>query len=171
MLRNNVRSRALGSELVAKGAGTIDLEPCLTHTSAVEPALAPVANALWQQRFVLVVTIQCNLCNEPWIKYSISIVADKGLKKPLYTSARLKKGEVLYVETHSCRLLTQVHEETDKFHSHHPHSSNGEKQDCDNVLFDVFRWSRCKKPQPQKVMQSVGIPLEHVEVLHFNFFP
>jgi len=37
------------------------------------------------------------------IKYSISIVADKGLKKPLFTSARLKKGEVLYLETHSCR--------------------------------------------------------------------
>ena len=39
------------------------------------------------------------------IKYSISIVADKGLKKPLYTSARLKKGEVLYLETHSCRYV------------------------------------------------------------------
>ncbi|XP_010999706.1 PREDICTED: extradiol ring-cleavage dioxygenase-like isoform X3 [Populus euphratica] len=75
--------------LYQKGAGTIDLEPCLTHTSAVEPALAPVAveqtmitcaaasNALWQQRFVHVVTIQCNLCNEPWIKYSIIIVADR----------------------------------------------------------------------------------------------
>ncbi|KAJ6854439.1 hypothetical protein NC651_039374 [Populus alba x Populus x berolinensis] len=62
---------------------------------------------------------------------------------------------------------SQVHEETDKFHSHHPHSSNGEKHDCDNVLIDVFRWSRCKKPLPQMVMQSVGIPLplEHVEVL------
>ena len=63
---------------------------------------------------------------------------------------------------------SQVHEETDKFHSHHPHSSNGEKHDCDNVLIDVFRWSRCKKPLPQMVMQSVGIPLplEHVEVLY-----
>ena len=39
------------------------------------------------------------------IKYSISIVADKGLKKHLYTSARLKKGEVLYLETHSCRYV------------------------------------------------------------------
>ncbi|XP_061944393.1 transmembrane emp24 domain-containing protein p24delta9-like isoform X3 [Populus nigra] len=28
---------------VDKGGGTIDLEPCLTHTSAVEPTLAPVA--------------------------------------------------------------------------------------------------------------------------------
>jgi hypothetical protein len=34
------------------------------------------------------------------LKYSISIVADKGLKKSLYTSARLKKGEVIYLETH-----------------------------------------------------------------------
>jgi hypothetical protein len=31
------------SFLFQKGAGTIDLEPCLTHKSAVEPALAPVA--------------------------------------------------------------------------------------------------------------------------------
>ncbi|XP_022717557.1 zinc finger CCCH domain-containing protein 13-like isoform X2 [Durio zibethinus] len=156
-LRNNVRSRAWGAGIgcsyrvercciVKKGGGTIDLEPCLTHSSTVEPTLAPVAvertmttraaasNALRQQRFVREVTIQYNLCNEPWIKYSISIVADKGLKKPLYTSARLKKGEVLYLETHSCR------------------------------------WSRCKKPLPQKVMRSIGIPLplEHVEVLEEN---
>jgi hypothetical protein len=34
------------------------------------------------------------------LKYSINIVADKGLKKSLYTSARLKKGEVIYLETH-----------------------------------------------------------------------
>ena len=26
-----------------KGGGTIDLEPCLTHTSTIEPTLAPVA--------------------------------------------------------------------------------------------------------------------------------
>lgn len=39
------------------------------------------------------------------IKYSISIVADKGLKKPQYTSARLKKGEVLYLETHTTRYF------------------------------------------------------------------
>ncbi|KAJ6707651.1 hypothetical protein OIU85_027966 [Salix viminalis] len=207
MLRNNVRSRAWGAGIgcsyrvercciVKKGGGTIDLEPCLTHTSAVEPTLAPVvvertmttraaaSNALRQQRFVREVTIQYNLCNEPWIKYSISIVADKGLKKPLYTSARLKKGEVLYLETHSCRYelcftgekmvkatqASQVHEETEKSHNHHPHSSNGEKNDSDNVLIDVFRWSRCKKPLPQKVMRSVGIPLplEHVEVLEEN---
>ncbi|KAL4311995.1 hypothetical protein GQ457_01G007820 [Hibiscus cannabinus] len=207
-LRNNVRSRAWGAGIscsyrvercciVKKGGGTIDLEPCLTHSSTVEPTLAPVAvertittraaasNALRQQRFVREVTIQYNLCNEPWIKYSISIVADKGLKKPLYTSARLKKGEVLYLETHSCRYelcftgekmvkaatASQAHEaDTEKSQNHHSHSSNGEKNDSDNVLVDVFRWSRCKKPLPQKVMRSIGIPLplEHVEVLVEN---
>ncbi|CAL5324106.1 unnamed protein product [Camellia sinensis] len=210
-LRNNVRSRAWGAAIgcsyrvercciVKKGGGTIDLEPCLTHTSTVEPTLAPVAvertmttraaasNALRQQRFVREVTIQYNLCNEPWIKYSISIVADKGLKKPLYTSARLKKGEVLYLETHSRRYelcfigekmvkaatSSQTHDmETEKSHTHNLHSTNGERTgaiDGDSVLIDVFRWSRCKKPLPQKVMRSIGIPLplEHLEVLEEN---
>ncbi|GAV78154.1 Rxt3 domain-containing protein [Cephalotus follicularis] len=217
-LRNNVRSRAWGAAIgcsyrggapigcsyrvercciVKKGGGTIDLEPCLTHTSAVEPTLAPMAvertmttraaasNASRQQRFVREVTVQYNLCNEPWIKYSISIVADKGLKKALYTSARLKKGEVLYLETHSCRYelcfagekmvkatpASQAHEvETEKSQNHHLHSTNGDKNDTDNILIDVFRWSRCRRPLPQKVMVSVGIPLplEYVEVLEEN---
>ncbi|XP_061369463.1 uncharacterized protein LOC133312306 [Gastrolobium bilobum] len=205
-LRNNVRSRAWGAAIgcsyrvercciVKKGGGTIDLEPCLTHASTVEPTLAPVAvertittraaasNALRQQRYVREVTIQYNLCNEPWIKYGINIVADKGLKKPLYTSARLKKGEVLYLETHLSRYelcfigdkmvkatpATQLHDPGAE-KSNHPHSANGEKNDCYNVMIDAFRWSRCKKPLPQNVMRTIGIPLppEHVEVLEEN---
>ncbi|KAF5757499.1 hypothetical protein HanXRQr2_Chr17g0827421 [Helianthus annuus] len=101
---------------IMKAGGTIDLEPCLTHTSTMEPKLALVvvertmttravaSNALRQQRFVREVTLQYNLCNEPWIKYSISAIADKGLKKPLFTSARLKKGEVLYLESPTRRF-------------------------------------------------------------------
>ncbi|CAN1342677.1 hypothetical protein LINPERPRIM_LOCUS39536 [Linum perenne] len=170
MLRNNVRSRAWGAGIACRGGGTIDLEPCLSHTSAVEPTLAPVANALRQQRFVREVTIQYNLCNEPWIKYSISVVADKGLKKSLYTSARLKKGEVLYLETHSCRVRASQQEDTEKpSQSRPPHSSNGDSSDS-SILIDTFRWSRCKKPLPQKLMQSIGIPLppEHVEMVAEN---
>ncbi|KAL2994460.1 hypothetical protein AAZX31_10G165900 [Glycine max] len=52
-LRNNIRSRAWGAAIgcsyrvercciVKKGGDTIDLEPCLTHTSTIEPTLAPV---------------------------------------------------------------------------------------------------------------------------------
>ncbi|KAL3633196.1 hypothetical protein CASFOL_022958 [Castilleja foliolosa] len=202
-LRNNVRSRAWGAAIgcsyrvercciMKKGGGTIDLEPCLTHSSTMEPTLAPVAvertmttraaasNALRQQRFVREVTVQFNLCMEPWLKYSISAVADKGLKKSLFTYARLKKGEVLYVETHSRRYeLCFNGEKIMKGHAHgaesgraqtcyNPHHlSNG---DGDSSVVDLFRWSRCKRHLPQKNMQSIGIPLslEHVEVVKDN---
>ncbi|XP_059317432.1 uncharacterized protein LOC132067997 [Lycium ferocissimum] len=208
-LRNNVRSRSWGAavgcsyriercSVVKKGGGTIDLEPCLTQSSTLEPTLAPVAvertmttraaasNALRQQRFVREVTIQFNLCNEPWLKYSISVVADKGLKKALFTSSRLKKGEVLYLETHSKRYelcfsgekmvkatTSQMNEmDVDKPQTHNLHMANGEKNGVngENTMVDMFRFSRCKKPLPQKLMQSLGIPLplEHVEVLEEN---
>ncbi|MCL7039629.1 hypothetical protein MKW94_018318 [Papaver nudicaule] len=205
-LRNNVRSRAWGAasgcsyrvercSIVKKGGGSIDLDPSLAHTSNVEPTLAPVAversittrsaasNAMRQQRFVREVTIQYNHCNEPWIKYSTSVVADKGLKKPLYTSARLKKGEVLYLETLADRYelcfngektvsaISHIPEsDKEKHQSHHnSHASNGERSlvERETVVIDAFRWSRCKKILPQRVMRSIGIPLppEHLEVL------
>ncbi|WOL17882.1 hypothetical protein Cni_G26675 [Canna indica] len=207
-LRNNVRSRAWGAGIdcsfrvercciVKKCGGTIDLEPRLTYTSAVEPTLAPISvertittraaasNALRHQRFIREVTIQYNLCNEPWLKYTINIVADKGLKKPLYTSARLKKGEVLYLETHfhryelcfagekavmstSSQTMESDHE---KHQNHGSHVPNGDKifSERESVT-DVFRWSRCKTVLPEKLIRSSGIPLplEHLEVLHDN---
>lgn len=48
-------------------------------------------------------------------------------------------------------------------------SSNRNSTDCDRLI-DVYRWSRCKRPLPQKVMHSIGIPLpvEHLEVLEEN---
>ncbi|MQM05580.1 hypothetical protein Taro_038391 [Colocasia esculenta] len=210
-LRNNVRSRAWGAGIgcsfrvercciLKKGGGTIDLEPCLTLISAVEPTLAPVSvertmttraaasNALRQQRFVREVTIQYNLCNEPWVKYSINFVADKGLKKPLYTSARLKKGEVLYLETHFHRYELSYNgeravsngimgghnqppeSEQEKAQNHSFHTQTADRNQERGSLADLFRWSRCKKPLPQEVMRSVGIPLpvEHLEVLEEN---
>ncbi|XP_006657690.1 eukaryotic translation initiation factor 3 subunit A isoform X1 [Oryza brachyantha] len=213
-LRNNVRSRAWGAGIgcsfriercciVKKGGGTIDLEPRLSHTSAVEPTLAPVAvertmttraaasNALRQQRFVREVTIQYNLCNEPWLKYSISIVADKGLKKSLYTSARLKKGEVIYLETHynsfhryelcfsgektrsigsSSNASDAEPEKHQNSGHHHHHSQNGERASMEHELRDLFRWSRCKKAMPETAMRSTGIPLppDQLEVLQDN---
>ncbi|KAL5668070.1 hypothetical protein ACJX0J_020291, partial [Zea mays] len=207
-LRNNVRSRAWGAGIgcsfriercciFKKGGGTIGLEPRLSHVSAVEPTLAPVAvertmttraaasNALRQQRFVREVTIQYNLCNEPWLKYSINIVADKGLKKSLYTSARLKKGEVIYLETHINRYelcfsgdkpciigssSNASESETEKHQSGSHHSQNGDRGCVEHELRDVFRWSRCKKAMPESAMRSIGIPLpaDQLEVLQDN---
>ena len=45
------------------------------------------------------VTVQYNLCNEPWVKYSMAGVSDRGLAPSLWTSARLHH-HVLYLETH-----------------------------------------------------------------------
>ncbi|KAL8159146.1 hypothetical protein V2J09_000683 [Rumex salicifolius] len=208
-LRNNVRSRAWGAGigcsyrvercfLVKKGCEPREIERSLTHSSTIEPTLAPVAvertmttraaasNALRQQRFVREVTLQYNLCNEPWIKYTINVVADKGLKKPMFTSARLKKGEVLYMETHFHRFelcflaekvmktgsTSQSHEiEADnKSQNQISHAVNGERSNADGEVVDVFRFSRCKKNLPQGVMKQYGIPLpvDLLEVVEDN---
>ncbi|XP_031265106.1 uncharacterized protein LOC116123466 [Pistacia vera] len=66
---------------------------------------------------------------------------------------------------------SQSHDsDTDKSQNHLSNFANGEKNEGDNAMIDVFRWSRCKKPLAQKVMRSVGIPLplEHVEVIEEN---
>lgn len=64
--------------------------------------------------------------------------------------------------------------EIEKSQIHNLHSTNGERTltDGDNIMIDVFRWSRCKKAFPQKVMRSLGIPLplEHLEVLCLHYF-
>lgn len=66
---------------------------------------------------------------------------------------------------------TQANESgAEKAQNHHPHSANGEKSEPDHVMIDAFRWSRCKKPLPQKLMRTIGIPLplEHVEVFSYH---
>ncbi|CAN0865140.1 hypothetical protein LINGRAHAP2_LOCUS9149 [Linum grandiflorum] len=77
----------------------------------------------------------------------MSFVLGKGLNEQPYAYTRLKKGEVLYLETDSCRYELYF-----------------TGQD------DGLRWSRCKRAFPEKLMRSFGIPLaaEHVEVLEEN---
>lgn len=59
--------------------------------------------------------------------------------------------------------------ETGRPQTNNAHSINGERSavDGESSVVDVFRWSRCKRPLPQKSMQSIGIPLplENVEVI------
>lgn len=58
--------------------------------------------------------------------------------------------------------------ETERSQTHSSHATNGDRGavDGETILIDVFRWSRCKSPLPQKLMRSIGmpLPLEHVEV-------
>ena len=44
---------------------------------------------------------QYNLCNEPWLKYTLSAIADRGLKRSQWTSSRML-DEVLFLETARC---------------------------------------------------------------------
>ncbi|MFS7988007.1 hypothetical protein Hanom_Chr11g01029491 [Helianthus anomalus] len=108
------------------------------------------------------------------IKYSISAIADKGLKKPLFTSARLKKGEVLYLESPTQRFelcfngekMVKSGNETDTNGVDSDNNNNNHNNNGNNNMMDVFRWSLCKKPLPQTLMRSIGIPLppEHLKV-------
>lgn len=194
-LRNNVRSRAWGASsgcsyrvehccVLTNDGAKIDLEPYLTYTSHVEPTLAPVVaertmttraatlNALRQQRVVREVSLEFNLCNEPWIKYCLSAVADKGFKKPLYTSARLRKGEVLYLETRSCRyeLCFNGEKRVKAAISYETQDSDAKNNNNLHTTIDVFRWSRCKKALPQDLMLQSGIPLpsQYLVVMNEN---
>ena len=47
--------------------------------------------------------MQFNLCMEPWLKYAMHLVADQGLQRSQWTSARLLR-EALYVETNRYSL-------------------------------------------------------------------
>eukprot|EP00850_Spirogloea_muscicola_P020679 SM000223S07307 [mRNA] locus=s223:20389:23491:- [translate_table: standard] len=95
--RNGIRSRAWGA---AKGGCSFRVEACRIMKAS---AAGWQPSAHRRERFVQEVTVQYNLCNEPWLKYSLSVVADRGLKQSQFTSARLKKGDVLYLESHCTR--------------------------------------------------------------------
>ena len=53
--------------------------------------------------------MQFNLCMEPWLKYAMHLVADQGLQRSQWTSARLLR-EALYVETNRYSLICHMQE-------------------------------------------------------------
>ena len=167
--RNGIRSRSWGhikegcgfvvesARAVTSSGVEIDLTPN-TMRRKVSPTFFPIekehvvhtrnsaANATGKKGLIREVTIQYNLCNEPWMKYSVSLVADQGFKRSQWTCARLRR-EVLYVETHHKRYeLSCVP------------GKDGEE--------NRFRWAASKKPLPLDKTREVGVPLPkaHVDV-------
>ena len=70
-----------------------------------------------KKRVVQEVTLLYSLSNEPWYKYSMSAIADRGLDRSYWTSARLNT-EVLYLESHDTRyeiakVVSEEEEEAD----------------------------------------------------------
>lgn len=180
--RNSIRSRAWGA--APKTGCSYRVERCLAITpngakveldASLARAPAPVptfiqsadtrvvktrsaASSQEQRRMRLVqeVTVKYNLCNEPWMKYSMNVVADRGLKVTEWTSARLRK-EILFVETHmerfelSCDSCPQ----------------RSETAAASSTPEDTYRWARCKTPHTLAQLQgmSLPLPLEEVEVI------
>lgn len=80
------------------------------HTQLDEvPAICPTARAAVQRQINTrksggksgtEVSVQFNLCNEPWLKYTLPAIADRGLKAPQWTSSRFQE-EILMIETNS----------------------------------------------------------------------
>ena len=164
--RNGIRSRSWGS--VRDGCGfvvesaravtTAGVEIELTNTSKrkVSPTFFPIekehvihtrhttSSAAGKKGLIREVTIQYNLCNEPWMKYSVSLVADQGFKRSQWTCARLRR-DVLYLETQRKRYeLSRVS------------SKSGDE--------DRFRWALSKKPLPLDATREVGVPLPKTHV-------
>jgi len=124
--RNCVRSRSwLGAPegcairveacwLTTKGGATVELSPALEGAPGIAPTFMPAAlervmhtrssasSVERRQRMKQEVTVQYNLCNEPWLKYSMAAVADQGLQPSQWTSARMH-SETLYLETNTLR--------------------------------------------------------------------
>ena len=97
------------------------------------------------------VSVQFNLCNEPWLRYTLPAIADRGLKPPHWTSSRFY-DDVLMLETDFQRF--QI-------------ARTGEAAGADGSMKDLYSLSKCKKPLPLGMMLKSGVPLpaDQVEVL------
>lgn len=128
-----------GPPVAAATFAPIQLERMITRSSAGPGA---------RQRLLQEVTAMFNLVNEPWLKYNLTAVADRGLKPHEWTSARLH-NHVLYLESHKQRYeLSRV-----------PLPEGSEE----GVSPDKYRFCVCKRPLLAAAMRAMGVPLPEDE--------
>ena len=94
------------ARVVTSSGVEIDLTPNTTRRK-VSPTFFPIekehvvhtrnsaANATGKKGLIREVTIQYNLCNEPWMKYSVSLVADQGFKRSQWTVRATSPGSLV----------------------------------------------------------------------------
>eukprot|EP00803_Ostreobium_quekettii_P006949 evm.model.scf_1246.7 EVM.evm.TU.scf_1246.7 scf_1246:36091-39714(-) len=161
-----------GCWLVKDDNCSVELYPSLEKESDFTPTFAPTAfdramntrattaSAERRQRYVPELCFLFNLCNEPWLKYSMVAVADRGLKQWQWTSARLH-SEVLYLETKRERFeLAWTEGDSNQ--------QQQQQQQTDQEKVDLYQWSKCKLPLPHETMRQLGTPLPQdvVEVVY-----
>lgn len=92
--------------LVTRNAKVVHLQPSVDDLPVPAPTVQPQASdrqmstrtAGSKGRANQEIKVQYNLSQEPWLKYTLATVADKGLKSGQLTSARLMDN-VLFLET------------------------------------------------------------------------
>ncbi|KAG1661847.1 hypothetical protein FOA52_011614 [Chlamydomonas sp. UWO 241] len=146
--------------LVTRSGAIIELRPSLEEASALHPTVHTQTNRTVTTRGAAgrgakvgqEVSVQFNMCNEPWLKYTLPAIADRGLKPTHWTSARLV-DEVLLLETAGTRYQVARTGEV--------HGLSGSPP-C-----DTYSLSRCKAAAPAGTLRRLGVPLpsDHVEPL------
>lgn len=97
--------------LVTRNHTLQELHPCVDEVPAPFPTIVPSSSSRTVSTRTVgakakqgqEISLQFNLCNEPWLKYTLSVIADGGLKPSQWTSSRLH-DEVLLLETTGCVL-------------------------------------------------------------------
>ncbi len=101
-------------------------------------------------RYVSEVTLQFSHTNEPWLKYTVAGVADRGLKRAAWTSARMRK-EVLYLETARGRYELA-------WEGLLPSGASLSAEEAASL--DAFTFSKCRgAPLDLDATRAAGVPL------------
>lgn len=95
--------------MVTRTGAHVELSPCIDELPAPLATVQPQAtdrqittrNTGSKGKQSQEVSVQFNLCNEPWLRYTLAAISDKGLKPSQWTAARLH-DEVLFLETARC---------------------------------------------------------------------
>jgi hypothetical protein len=123
------------------------------NVESVVNTRASAANSERRGKLVREVTVQYNLCNEPWLKYGAAAVADRGFKKSEWTAARLRR-ETLFLESHAHRY--ELSFEGD------PEAVDDEGKGLASE--DAYRFARCVAPKSLTETTRLGVPLPPSEL-------
>eukprot|EP00325_Prymnesiales_sp_UTEX-LB-985_P021858 CAMPEP_0174716618 /NCGR_PEP_ID=MMETSP1094-20130205/24354_1 /TAXON_ID=156173 /ORGANISM="Chrysochromulina brevifilum, Strain UTEX LB 985" /LENGTH=323 /DNA_ID=CAMNT_0015916399 /DNA_START=83 /DNA_END=1054 /DNA_ORIENTATION=+ len=167
--RNGLRSREWSGK---HGGVSYKVERCLQHTAGTvpQPELSMLQpNPLTRQipgslvqiapgpgKSFAVPPAAClvvfSLSNEPWLKYSLALVADQGTDRERWTSTRMRR-EAMYLESSSRRFELTLQQ---------PAATDGE--------FDKYTLSQVLEPHEmdRRALEAAGVPLPRsaVQLLH-----
>ncbi len=115
------------------------------------------------------ISVMYNLCNEPWLKYSLHEILDRGLLCSELTAAKLM-SKCLYLETSAKRYELTWFKTAQR---NHTISRDGQKttdaglinQNVSTSYVELYRWSHCKRPLTVKQLEAVERPLKNDELV------